>query len=537
MSVAGADAGVPSREQVRVATVAGEPLEPTGQGQPVALRDPPGPADVPPGELVVALAGGLAGQLGQPLDALGGDAHARRLSAVSHRRSVSTSRRPRGGAVFVGVPEPPHVSDDVSVRGSPRRGLAAATFGFFVGFAGVVVYGPAAGEFERAMGLSGVTLGLLVGAPNLLGSLVRIPFGAWTDEVGARRPFLVLLGLSIVGMAGLSAILVGFAPGGLTMELYPLVFLFGALSGCGIGTFAVGSAQTSYWYPVDRQGTALAIYAGLGNSSPGVFTILIPIAIAALGLTTTYVVWLAFLVVGTVIYALVAVDPYSFQLREQGLEPGRARERAEALGQELFPGGDTAASIREAASLPRSWALVAMYFVSFGGFLALTVWLPSYWTSLHGLETRHAGVLTAVGFVLLATFVRIPGGALGDRFGGERTAIASFAVVGLGAVLLIVTRDVGVAALGMVTLAVGVGVANAAVFQLLPHYVPEAVGGASGLVGGLGAFGGFVVPPLLGLFVDVHGTAGYATGFVVYLGLGTVGVLLASALYLTVDRG
>lgn len=429
------------------------------------------------------------------------------------------------------------MSDAVSVRGSPRRGLAAATFGFFIGFAGVVVYGPAAAEFEATMGLSGVLLGLLVGAPNLIGSVMRIPFGAWTDDVGAKRPFLVLLGLSVVGMAGLSAILVLYYPDGLTLRLYPVIFFFGALSGSGIGTFSVGIAQTSYWYPSDRQGIALATYAGLGNSSPGIFTICIPIALAALGLTTTYLVWLVFLLVGTVIYAAVAVDPYYFQLRTQGLSADRARARAEALGQELFPTGDAFGSITVAASLPRSWALVAMYFTSFGGFLALTVWLPSYWTAFHGLDTSVAGVLTAVGFILLATFIRIPGGALSDRIGGAETAIASFAVVGVGAMGMILTRDVTVAALGMVTLACGIGVANAAVFQLLPHYVPDAVGGASGLVGGLGAFGGFVVPPLLGLFVDVYGTTGYATGFVVYLGLAAIGIVLSAGLYLTVDEG
>ena len=428
-------------------------------------------------------------------------------------------------------------NEEPTVRGSPRRGLVAATFGFFVGFAGVVVYGPAADQFEQAMGLSGIMLGVLVGAPNLIGSLMRIPFGAWTDDVGAKKPFLILLGLSVVGMAGLSAILVRYYPDGLSMRLYPVIFLFGALSGCGIGAFSVGNAQTSYWYPADRQGTALAVYAGFGNSSPGIFTILIPVALAALGLVTTYLVWLAFLIVGTVIYAAIAVDPYYFQLRKQGRSPERATKRARALGQELFPSGDTFVSIREAASLPRSWALVALYFTSFGGFLALTVWLPSYWTSLHELDVRVAGILTAVGFILLATFIRIPGGALSDRIGGERTAIMSFAIVGTGGIVMIVTRDAYLAGGGMVLLAVGIGVANAAVFQLLPHYVPDAVGGASGLVGGLGAFGGFVVPPILGLFVDVYGVAGFATGFVVYVGLGMLGILISGALYLRVDRG
>ncbi|WP_049929782.1 MFS transporter [Halosimplex carlsbadense] len=419
------------------------------------------------------------------------------------------------------------------IRGSSRRGLVSATLGFFVGFAGVVLYGPVATEFESAMGLSGLALGLLVGAPQLTGSLLRIPFGAWVDEVGPRKPFLVLLSLSILGMAGLSALLVTAYPEGLTMELYPLVFLCGALSGCGIAVFSVGTTQTSYWYPKDRQGTVLAVYAGLGNSSPGLFTLLLPVALSALGLTTSYLVWFAFLVLGTVAYAVLAVDPPSFQLREQGIDTEEARQRAEAYGQELFPGGDAFASVRDAAAIPRTWGLVALFFTSFGGFLALTVWLPSYWTAIHGLGVQGAGALTAIAFTLPAAVLRVPGGYLSDRIGGEVTAVGSFVVVGIAALGLVVTRTYGTALGATVCLAVGIGVANAAVFQLVPKYVPEAVGGASGLVGGLGAFGGFVVPPVLGLFVDSFGESGYASGFVVFVALALVSVALSERLYRT----
>lgn len=421
--------------------------------------------------------------------------------------------------------------DENRIRGTPRQGLTSATLGFFIGFAGVVLYGPVATEFESAMGLSGLALGLLVAAPQLTGSLLRIPFGAWVDEVGPKKPFLILLGLSIVGMAGLSVLLTVFYPGGLTKTLYPLVFLFGALSGCGIAVFSVGTTQTSYWYPKEKQGTVLAIYAGLGNSSPGFFTLLLPVALGAFGLQTAYLVWFAFLVIGTIAYAYTAVDPPSFQLREAGLDAAESEERAAEHGQELFPGGDAFASVREAAAIARTWVLVALFFTSFGGFLALTVWLPSYWTAIHGMDVQSAGVLTAVAFTLLAALIRVPGGVLSDRIGGEITSIGSFLLVGLMAVALVTTRNYTVALWATILLAVGMGVANAAVFQLVPKYVPEAVGGASGLVGGLGAFGGFAVPPILGVFVDVYGTGGYATGFAVFVALAFVSVALSERLY------
>jgi NNP family nitrate/nitrite transporter-like MFS transporter len=76
-------------------------------------------------------------------------------------------------------------------------------------------------------------------------------------------------------------------------------------------------------------------------------------------------------------------------------------------------------------------------------------------------------------------------------------------------------------------MAIGMGVGNAAVFKLVPQYVPQAVGGAAGWVGGLGAFGGFAIPPLLGAFVRALGKTGYARGFLVFVALAGLALLMA----------
>jgi NNP family nitrate/nitrite transporter-like MFS transporter len=68
-----------------------------------------------------------------------------------------------------------------------------------------------------------------------------------------------------------------------------------------------------------------------------------------------------------------------------------------------------------------------------------------------------------------------------------------------------------------VIMAIGMGVTNAAVFKLVPEYVPNAIGGAAGWVGGLGAFGGFVIPPLMGYIAGQMGSIGYARGFLVFI--------------------
>jgi len=312
-----------------------------------------------------------------------------------------------------------------------------------------------------------------------------------------------------------------------TPALYPLILLFGCMSGCGVATFSVGIPQVSYWQPKNRQGITLGIYGGVGNLAPGLFTLILPFAIASLGLAGSYLAWLVFLLIGTGIYAWLARDAYIFQLRARGLPPDEARSIAASCGQELFPRASVWEALITAADEPRTWGLVFLYFVSFGGFLALTTWFPVYWVNLHGFSARAAGILGGVGFSLLAAAVRVWGGQLSEKFGGERLALVSFALVLVGAALLTATIAFPVNLAGELLIGLGMGFANAAVFKMVPRYVPHAVGGASGLVGGLGALGGFVIPPILGLFASVLGLNGYAGGFFVYVVLAVTAILVS----------
>ncbi len=78
----------------------------------------------------------------------------------------------------------------MNIKGSPRGGLFAATLGFFIGFAAVALFGPTAKRFQEVMELSPMMVGFLVAAPALSGSLLRIPFSAWVDTTGGRKPLL-----------------------------------------------------------------------------------------------------------------------------------------------------------------------------------------------------------------------------------------------------------------------------------------------------------------------------------------------------------
>jgi len=414
----------------------------------------------------------------------------------------------------------------VKFKGSPGEGLFGATLGFFIGFAAVSLFGPTAARFQEAMSLSPVLVGLLVAVPSLSGSLLRIPFSAWVDTTGGRKPFLVLLMLSIIGMAGLFGVIYFLYPDHLSRSLYPLILVLGVLSGCGIATFSVGISQVSYWFPQAKQGTALGTYAGVGNIAPGLFSFLLPIALGAWGLAGSYLAWLLFLIVGTGLYAMTGRNAWYFQALEQGVDPEEARKLAQERGQELFPKGNLTDSLKNSAKIWKTWALVGIYFTTFGGFIALTAWMPTYWTKFFAVSAVTAGGLTAL-YSILTSVIRVAGGAISDRLGGENTAILALSMMLGGAAILTFSHQYGLAVGGEILLGLGMGISNAAVFKLVPQEVPEAVGGAAGWVGGLGAFGGFAIPPVLGAFVRAMGNPGYARGFIVFIALAGMSLCLA----------
>ena len=406
---------------------------------------------------------------------------------------------------------------NLNLKGNPNRGLTGATLGFFIGFAAVSLYGPTSAVFKEAfVNLNPVLLALLIAAPNLSGSLLRIPFSAWVDTTGGRKPLIVLLLLSIIGMGGLYVVLAFFSNN--LNQYYYLLFALGLLSGCGIATFSVGVSQASYWFPKSKQGVALGIYGGVGNLAPGIFALLIPnLALPLLGLPGSYLAWLIFLIVGTVIYIKIGQNAWYFQLIDKGINKDEAKEIAsKEYGQELFPKGKASETLLISAKSWKTWALVFIYFTTFGGFLALTGWFPNYWMTYFGLNMKVAGLLTAL-YSILTSLTRIYGGKVADKNGGEITTIVSLVIALIGAICMTFASTMTLAIIGIILLAIGMGVANAAVFKIVPNAVPEAMGGASGWIGGLGALGGFLIPPVMASFLNRSGFAGYSQGFSVFI--------------------
>lgn len=434
-------------------------------------------------------------------------------------------------------PSAPIVSADVvrdrsavAIRGTRGQALFLATLAFFGGFAGVAVFGPLVPRFSEVLALSPFAAALLAAMPNLTGSLLRIPFGAAVDRFGGRKPLLTLLAITIAGMVGLLA-LVGFAYPARMAGTYPLLLGLAVLIGCGIATFSVGIAQVSYWFPKREQGGALGTFGGLGNMSPGLSTLLLPLAVASLGMVAGYGIWLAILVAITLVYAWFVHDAPVFQLRARGITPDAAMSLRYGGG-ESIPSGTAREGLLVAARAPATWALVAFYFLSFGGFLALTAWLPTYWHAVYGSSLRQAGALTAA-FALFTALVRVAGGLASDRLPIRFALAGNFALMFAGLVVIGLSHQFALSFAGTIVVAIGMGLQNAIIFKLLPACVPSAVGGASGWVGGIGALGGFILPPLMGLATSLAGGAdGYARGFLLFAAL----VLVAFPLVIALDR-
>ena len=193
-----------------------------------------------------------------------------------------------------------------------------------------------------------------------------------------------------------------------------------------------------------------------------------PLIISFWGLWAAYLVSIAIVVGGIILYFFLGHNAPYFQFRRHGVARDAARVAATAKGQELFPQDNAFKTLAAAARKWRTWPLVVLYFTTFGGFLALTAWLPIYWqTYFH--STHWTAVLLTAGFSLLASLIRVPGGGWADSRGGETVAVASLAVLLLGALLMTLSSTFAVAVVGEVLVAIGMGVNNAAVFWMVPQ--------------------------------------------------------------------
>jgi NNP family nitrate/nitrite transporter-like MFS transporter len=353
--------------------------------------------------------------------------------------------------------------------GSTRQTLLA-TIAFAACFSAWGMLAPMAPKIETELDLSSLQTSIMISIPVVLGSLLRIPLGALTDRIGGRIVFTFMLFYS----AG-AAVLVGFA------SSYGALLGAGLLLGVAGASFAVGIPFVARWVEPKRHGLALGIY-GMGNIGTAVAAFSVPAIREEWGQVAAGFVFGAVLVA----YALIWM---SLAREAPGEKPPPTR-----YGEVLGAGW-------------RLWRLTLFYFVTFGGFVAMAIFLPKLLTDWFDYSLTDAG-LRAAGFTVVATLARPLGGILSDRFGGNLVLTVAFAGIGLDAVgLAWQAHDPSIVPVTIfcLTMAFFLGLGNGAVFKLVPVAFPTATGAATGIVGAAGGLGGFFPPLVLGAVKDATG--------------------------------
>lgn len=360
----------------------------------------------------------------------------------------------------------------------PIRELTLATLAFFLCFAAWGMLAPIAPKLQEQLGLSNTETAVMIAIPVVLGSLLRIPLGRITDRRGGRLMFAAML-----VYAAVPPLIVG------TVDTYPMLLLAGFLLGVSGASFAIGVPFVAAWFERERQGWALGIY-GVGTAGTAASAFAMPALFDGPGRATAGVVYAVVLALFAVVWMILARD-------------------AEGQRHEPIP-------FRQVLRLgPALWQLALFYFVTFGGFVAMSIFLPKLLKDWFDYSLTDAGLRTA-GFVVLAAVIARPiGGHLADRVGGYKVAAIAFLGIGLDAIgLAWQSSNPQIVPVTVVCLSMGffLGLGNGAVFKLVPQRFPHATGAATGIVGAAGGLGGFFPPLVLGIVKDASGT--YVMAFV-----------------------
>ena len=395
---------------------------------------------------------------------------------------------------------PPAIHTTTDTEGSrhgarPAVMLAMAVLGFAINFWAWALLSPLAIRFKTELRLTAFEQALVVAVPVLVGAVGRIPVGALTDRYGGRVMFPIVslatvvpvLYLGLVGHTSLAGLLLG-----------------GFFLGIGGTAFAIGVPFVNAWFPAERRGFAIGVFgAGMGGTA---ISALSTVKLAkAYGLQAPFLLTAAALVSYAALAALVLRDA-----------PDRITSRESTL-----------ARLRGVLTLKITWQASALYALAFGGYVAFSVYLPTYLKTAYALTPTDAANKMA-GFVLLAVLMRPVGGWLSDRVHPTSVLSCAFVAVTVGAAVQASTPSlsrVGTAAFLLMAAALGAG--TGAVFALVAQLSPvDKVGAVTGVVGAAGGLGGFVPPLLMG---SIYGSSGsYALGLVLLAGVAVAALLFTT---------
>lgn len=363
--------------------------------------------------------------------------------------------------------------------------LLVTTLAFVISFAVWMMFGVTGIPIREQLGLSSTQFGLLTATPVLTGSVLRLPFGIWTDRFGGRTMMTLLLVLAAVPVWLSSH----------AEKLWQFLLLGLALGSVG-AAFSIGTPYVARFFPKERRGFAMGVF-GAGTAGAAVNMFIAPTLIAAYGWQMVPRVYAVALLVTAILFWLLSAP-----------DPKPIGQRSASMLQQLQVLRD-----------PRVWKYCQYYSIVFGGFTALSIWLPRYFTNEYSLSITTASLLAA-GFSLPGGLFRALGGWLSDRYGAQSVTwwvlwvswVCLFLLSYPKTELIVHTihgpRQFSIAlpfwfyTVLLFILGIAFACGMASTFKYLGDDFPEQLGAVSGIVGMIGGLGGFFLPIMFGITLD-----------------------------------
>jgi len=372
------------------------------------------------------------------------------------------------------------------------RVLTLSTFAFTLMFAVWLMFGVLGIPIQKEFGISDSQLAWLSSVAILNGSIWRLFLGVLTDRIGGKKVTVAMLLVTSVPAYLLAHI-----------ELtYTWLLVLAFFVGFAGNLFSVGIAWNSHWFDRNRQGFALGVF-GAGNVGASATKFIGPVVIAG----TVGGSYLGGIIPGgwRFVPALYSVLLVLTAIAIQFLTPADSEhlQSARSLPQMFAP-----------LKYIQVWRFSFYYVIVFGAYVALASWMPKYYVSVYELELQNAALLTAL-FIFPASLLRPLGGYISDKMGARRLMYGTFLSMLIALLFLaapfgyivlntpdgpreVLPYSLGVVPFTALLFIVGcsMGIGKAAVYKHIPEYFPNDVGAVGGLVGTLGALGGFLLPPL-----------------------------------------
>jgi len=348
-----------------------------------------------------------------------------------------------------------------------------------------VLNGAMAPFIGESFDLSPAQKGLMLSVPIIAGALMRFPLGILSQYIGRKKATLVEMALIAVAM------LFGF----FFVRSFNDLLAMGVLLGIAGASFGVALSLGSGWFPPQHKGLAMGL-VGAGNVGTAVSVLIAPPLAQWLGWQAVYGVAAGAILIPMVVMVVFAKEPPDVNAHSS------FREHIACLFEK------------------DGWVFSLIYGVTFGGFIGLTTFLPSYYYDQFGVSKVQAGQLTMLA-AFMGAAVRIAGGWISDRWGGVNTLTVVLLVVAVALALVgLASGSLVLTTLLLIVCFAALGAGNGALFQLVPLRWPLSTAVAGSMIGEIGALGGGLVPNAMGLSKQYLGS--YLWGFVFFAVLSLV---------------